>query len=62
MKDSFSKCINEEKINNLQEKTNQENMVQDTKEIIYNLMSVILKFTNNERYTNIHLHCKLQKN
>lgn len=28
LKDSFSKFINEEKINNLQEKTNQENMVQ----------------------------------
>ncbi|KAE9533681.1 hypothetical protein AGLY_009030 [Aphis glycines] len=50
LKDSSSKFINEENINNLQEKTNQENMVQ-----------AILKITNNERDTNIHLHCKLHK-
>ncbi|KAF0707853.1 sodium- and chloride-dependent transporter XTRP3-like, partial [Aphis craccivora] len=61
LKDSFSKFINEEKIKNLQEKTNQENMIQGIQEIIYNLISVILKFTNNERDTNIRLHCKLHK-
>ena len=61
LKDSFSKFINKEKLNSLQEKTNQENMVQGIQEIIYNLMLVILKFTNNERDTNIHLHCKLHK-
>lgn len=36
-------------------------MIQGIQETIYNLMSVILKFTNNERDTNIHLHCKLHK-
>ncbi|KAE9522252.1 hypothetical protein AGLY_017349, partial [Aphis glycines] len=61
LKDSFSKFINEENINNLQEKTNQENMVQGIQEIIYNLISAILKITNNERDTNIYLHCKLHK-
>jgi len=61
LKDSFSKFINEENINNLQEKTNRENMVQGIQEIIYNLISAILKITNNERDTNIYLHCKLHK-
>ena len=54
LRDSFTKFINEEK-------TNQENTIQGIQEIMYNLMSVILKFTNHEKDTNIHLHCKLQR-
>uniref|UniRef100_A0A2S2N8T4 Envelope fusion protein n=1 Tax=Schizaphis graminum TaxID=13262 RepID=A0A2S2N8T4_SCHGA len=61
LKDNFIKFTNEEKTNNLLEKTNHENTIQGIQEIIYNLMRIILKFTNYERDTSTHLHCKLQK-
>lgn len=61
LKDNFIKFTNEENTNNLIEKTNHENTIQGMQEIIYNLMKIILKFTNYERDTSTHLHCKLQK-
>jgi len=46
LKDNFIKFTNEEKTNNLIEKTNHENTIQGIQEIIYNIMKIIFSHQN----------------
>ena len=43
------------------EKTNYDNLIQGTQEIMFDLMIILSKFINYERDSSIHLHCKLGK-
>lgn len=61
LKNSFKNFVKEEKINDMLEKTNYDNLIQGTQEITFNIINILAKFSNYERESNIHLHCKLGK-
>ncbi|CAI6353626.1 unnamed protein product [Macrosiphum euphorbiae] len=61
LKTSFREFIKEEIGNDMLEKTNHENTIQGMQEIIFSLLTTMLKFTNYEKDSSNHLHCKLQK-
>jgi len=53
--------IKEEKGNDMQEKNYQLNSIQGVQEIIFSLITIMSKFTNYEKESSNHLHCKLHK-
>lgn len=61
VKQAFQIFVKEERSNDMIEKFTHGNEIQGLQEIIFNLLTIILKFTNYERDSNTHLHCKLQK-
>lgn len=61
LKTSFREFIKEEIGNDMLEKTNHENTIQGIQEIIFSLLTTMLKFINYEKDSSNHLHCKLHK-
>lgn len=61
LKDTFAQFVLEEKINTIHEEINYENTIQGVQEVIYNLLTIMLKFTTYERDSSTHLHCKAHK-
>lgn len=61
LKNTLNLFVEEEKQNVLINQNRQENTIQGVQEIIYKLMTIILKISNHESKSSVHLHCKLGK-
>lgn len=61
LRTSFTDFINETRSNEKNEKSDRKHAILGLQEIIYKIISILKQFTDYERDTSTHLHCKLHK-